>query len=157
LSPINQYLDVPLPLTTHDRVAELHLDYNGHHAIVSTVTGENFYFNMKSLSLKPLKRLKVRYKISRLLSALIPDWAWPYLRTNICGWDICGRTFADETFANATLADATFADEQSLTWLVKPCSTLFVRKCLIRKCSSTNKATPRKLKKAKNHHIFYEQ
>uniref|UniRef100_A0A914ECY7 Vacuolar protein sorting-associated protein 18 homolog n=1 Tax=Acrobeloides nanus TaxID=290746 RepID=A0A914ECY7_9BILA len=50
--------DVPLPLTTHDRVAELHLDYNGHHAIVSTVTGENFYFNMKSLSLKPLKRLK---------------------------------------------------------------------------------------------------
>ncbi|KAH7703235.1 Protein VPS-18 [Aphelenchoides avenae] len=54
--------DIPVPLSEDKEkpewIANIFLDYNGAHGIVSTTTGENFYINMRSVELKPLKRLK---------------------------------------------------------------------------------------------------
>ncbi|KAH7725256.1 Protein VPS-18 [Aphelenchoides avenae] len=43
---------------TTDFLANIFLDFNGAHAIVSTTTGKNFYLNMRSAQWQPLKRFK---------------------------------------------------------------------------------------------------
>jgi len=43
----------------HDRISHLHLDFTGIHGLVTTVSGENFYVNMRSCILKPIRRMKV--------------------------------------------------------------------------------------------------
>ena len=48
-----------MPLELHDRIAHIHLDYNGIHGLVSTTTGENFYINTRTGNMKSLKRIKV--------------------------------------------------------------------------------------------------
>lgn len=62
--------DIPVPLSEDKEkpewIANIFLDYNGAHGIVSTTTGENFYINMRSVELKPLKRLKVCCRLKRL-------------------------------------------------------------------------------------------
>lgn len=52
--------DISLPLSTHDRIAYVHLSPTGRHAVVSTAAADNFYLNLKSNSHKALKRMKVR-------------------------------------------------------------------------------------------------
>ncbi|CAD5212799.1 unnamed protein product [Bursaphelenchus okinawaensis] len=53
-----KFTDIPLNLASNDRIAYIHLDFRGSHALVSTELGENFYMNMKTVALKPLRRLK---------------------------------------------------------------------------------------------------
>ncbi|KHN82365.1 Vacuolar protein sorting-associated protein 18 -like protein [Toxocara canis] len=50
--------DIALPLPTHDRIAYVHMDVNGHHALISSTTGENFYVSLKTNLQKVLTRLK---------------------------------------------------------------------------------------------------
>lgn len=52
-------LDVDIPINSNDKIAFIHLDYNGSHALISSANGDNFYLNLKSSVAKPLKRLKV--------------------------------------------------------------------------------------------------
>ncbi|CAD5217958.1 unnamed protein product [Bursaphelenchus xylophilus] len=53
-----KFTDIPLNLASNDKIAYIHLDYRGSHAIISTELGENYYMNMKTVALKPLWRLK---------------------------------------------------------------------------------------------------
>lgn len=46
-------------MPTHDRIAYVHMDVKGYHAIVSSTTGECFYVNLKNNQQKTLTRLKV--------------------------------------------------------------------------------------------------
>ncbi|VDD93561.1 unnamed protein product [Enterobius vermicularis] len=50
--------DIALPLSTHDRIAYVHIDVAGYHAILSSTSGENFYVNLKNDQQKPFKRAK---------------------------------------------------------------------------------------------------
>uniref|UniRef100_A0A915B1U8 Vacuolar protein sorting-associated protein 18 homolog n=1 Tax=Parascaris univalens TaxID=6257 RepID=A0A915B1U8_PARUN len=50
--------DIIMPLPTHDRIAYVHMDVKGYHAIVSSTTGECFYVNLKNNQQKALTRLK---------------------------------------------------------------------------------------------------
>lgn len=55
--------DIALPLSTHDRIAYVHIDVAGYHAILSSTSGENFYVNLKNDQQKPFKRAKVWEKL----------------------------------------------------------------------------------------------
>ncbi|KAF7637076.1 Pep3_Vps18 domain-containing protein [Meloidogyne graminicola] len=50
--------DLKLHIEMHDRISHLHLDFTGVHGLVTTVSGENFYVNMKTCILKPIRRMK---------------------------------------------------------------------------------------------------
>ncbi|KAI6179311.1 Glycogen debrancher [Aphelenchoides besseyi] len=47
-----------LSLAENDRIAHLHLDPRGMHAIISTALGKNFYLNMKMIAMKALRMSK---------------------------------------------------------------------------------------------------
>lgn len=55
----------------HDRISHLHLDFTGVHGLVTTVSGENFYVNMKTCILKPIRRMKVFFLIFLILISLL--------------------------------------------------------------------------------------
>uniref|UniRef100_A0A0N5ALM7 Vacuolar protein sorting-associated protein 18 homolog n=1 Tax=Syphacia muris TaxID=451379 RepID=A0A0N5ALM7_9BILA len=55
---VNKQADIVLPLSTHDRIAYVHVDIGGTHAILSSTSGENFYVNLKSNQQRPFKRAK---------------------------------------------------------------------------------------------------
>ncbi|VDN58163.1 unnamed protein product [Dracunculus medinensis] len=58
LHNLSENIDIPIPLSTHDRIAHVHLSTSGRHAIVTSTGSESFYVNLSSNQWKPLKRLK---------------------------------------------------------------------------------------------------
>ncbi|KAI1713361.1 pep3/Vps18/deep orange family domain-containing protein [Ditylenchus destructor] len=78
-------IDIPLSLPSVDRIAYLHLDYTGVHAIASSVNGENFYMHTKSSVVKPLRRLK-----GMTISAV--GWNLDYVKSAETSFIVLGTT-----------------------------------------------------------------
>lgn len=53
--------DVEIGLVVGDRIAHAHLDPTGHHLLLSSVTGDNFYYHSSFDKPKPLAKFKVRF------------------------------------------------------------------------------------------------
>jgi hypothetical protein len=75
--------DIQLPLAIHDRIANIHLDFNGIHALISSSGGENYYLNMKTVQLKPLKKLKG-------LTVTAVGWNLEYSKDSETGFIVLG-------------------------------------------------------------------
>jgi len=73
-------LDIKLPVlaNSEDRVAYLHLDFGGTHALVSTKAGENIYVNVPKHTSKGLPELQVSGLQGRSQKFL---WRWEQWRT----------------------------------------------------------------------------
>ncbi|KAH7710425.1 Protein VPS-18, partial [Aphelenchoides avenae] len=97
--------DIPVPLSEQERVANIFLDYNGAHAIVSTTTGENFYVNMRSVQLKPLKRFKG--------TVTAVGWNLEYSRERETGFIVLGTNKGQLTETNIS-ANGTMAYVKTL-------------------------------------------
>ncbi|CAK5109453.1 unnamed protein product [Meloidogyne enterolobii] len=69
----------------HDRISHLHLDFTGIHGLVTTVSGENFYVNMRSCVLKPIRRMK-----GMIVSAVA--WNFEFNKDSETGFILIGTT-----------------------------------------------------------------
>ncbi|CAK5115776.1 unnamed protein product [Meloidogyne enterolobii] len=77
--------DLKLHIEMHDRISHLHLDFTGIHALVTTVSGENFYVNMRSCVLKPIRRMK-----GMIVSAVA--WNFEFNKDSETGFILIGTT-----------------------------------------------------------------
>uniref|UniRef100_A0A915NR37 Pep3/Vps18 beta-propeller domain-containing protein n=1 Tax=Meloidogyne floridensis TaxID=298350 RepID=A0A915NR37_9BILA len=69
----------------HIRISHLHLDFTGIHGLVTTVSGENFYVNMRSCILKPIRRMK-----GMIVSAVA--WNFEFNKDSETGFILIGTT-----------------------------------------------------------------
>nr|CAD2179339.1 unnamed protein product [Meloidogyne enterolobii] len=77
--------DLKLHIEMHDRISHLHLDFTGIHGLVTTVSGENFYVNMRSCILKPIRRMK-----GMIVSAVA--WNFEFNKDSETGFILIGTT-----------------------------------------------------------------
>nr|CAD2151601.1 unnamed protein product [Meloidogyne enterolobii] len=77
--------DLKLHIEMHDRISHLHLDFTGIHGLVTTVSGENFYVNMRSCVLKPIRRMK-----GMIVSAVA--WNFEFNKDSETGFILIGTT-----------------------------------------------------------------
>uniref|UniRef100_A0A183BVJ8 Vacuolar protein sorting-associated protein 18 homolog n=1 Tax=Globodera pallida TaxID=36090 RepID=A0A183BVJ8_GLOPA len=92
--------NLKLPIDAMDRVAFLHMDPGGQHALVSTGFGENFYVHMRSATAKALRRLK-----GHIISAI--GWNSEFCKDTETGFIVLGTTKGHLYETNITAATST--------------------------------------------------
>ncbi|KAL3097527.1 hypothetical protein niasHS_003975 [Heterodera schachtii] len=92
--------NLKLPIDSMDRVAFLHMDPGGQHALVSTGAGDNFYVHMRSASVKSLRRLK-----GHVISAI--GWNSEFCKDIETGFIVLGTAKGSLYETNITAASTT--------------------------------------------------